>query len=128
MFKTYVDVTTKAKMPDIIKDVIEIDNGWEISTIIYRKDYVRFYFSYPWWHLIDMAMFKKAVRDYEKRIKYYDTTAIPKHLFAQEARPSSEEYKKELTRFAYATVQGDPEGRDGEAITNENGTVVGYKK
>lgn len=127
MFKTCVSITTFGKMPEVVKGVIEANN-WEISTIVSKPDYVRLYFTYKWYQWIRVNKFKQKVKNFEERIIYYDKPDIPGYLFAKETKHYSDQYKEALTRFAYAAVQGDPEGRDGEAITNEKGVVIGYKK
>ena len=101
----------------IAHDIIIQHNGWDIVTTVYRQNYVRFYFSYKWFQYGKVRAFKKAVKNYAKRVTYYDHTAIPKHLFAQETRPSSDKLQEALSEFSYtAAVQGDIRRGDIEDI------------
>lgn len=120
MFKTYVDIPRRDHMYYIAHDIIMQHNGWDIVTTVYRPNYVRFYFTYKWFQYGKVQAFKKEARNYAKRVAYYDHTYIPKYLFAQEARPYSDKFKEAFTRLSYATIQGDPECRNGEIIVNEN--------
>lgn len=128
MFKTCIITSRRPyNTSEIVKKAIE-ENHWDISTIAYKPDHVHIYFSYKWYQSIKVYIFKKEVKDFEERVKYYDKPDIPGYLFTEKVKHSNNLRKEALTRFAYATVQGDPEGRDGEAITNEDGAVIGYKK
>ena len=114
MFKTYVDIPRRDHMYYMVHDIIMQHNGWDIVTTVYRPNYVRFYFTYKWFQYGNVQAFKKEARKYAKQATYYDRTNISKCLFPQGTTYSSEKCKKELTRFSYATVQGDSKGRNVE--------------
>ena len=117
MFKTYIDIPRRDRMHYIVHDIITMRNGWDVITTGYGPNYVRFYFTYKWFQYGKVRAFKKAVKNYAKRVKYYDRTAIPKYLFAQETRPSSDKLQEALTEFSYtAAVQGVIRCGDIEAI------------
>ena len=129
MFKTYIDIPRRDRMYHIAHDIIMQHNGWDIVTTVYRPNYVRFYFSYKWFQYGKVRAFKKAVKNYAKRLTYYDHAYVPKYLFAQETRPSSDKLQKALAEFSYtAAVQGGIRCGDVEAITNDDGVVIGYKR
>lgn len=128
MIKTYIDIPRRDHMYYIVHDIIMQHNGWDIVTTVYRPKYVRFYFTYKWFQYGKVREFKKAVKNYTKRVTYYDRTSIPKYLFAQETRPSSDKFEKALAEFSYtAAVQGGIRCGDIEAIVNDYGIVIGYK-
>ena len=128
MPKTCISVSAVDKAPEIVKGFID-KNGWPISTIITKPDSVRIYFSYKWFQYGEVRKFKTAVKNYAKRVTYYDRTSIPKYLFAQETRQSSDKLQEALTEFSYtAEVQGGIGCGDVEAITNDDGIVIGYKR
>lgn len=128
MPKTCISVSAVGKAQEIVKGFID-KNGWPISTIITKPDSVSIYFSYKWFQYGEVREFKKAVKNYAKRVTYYDRTSIPKYLFAQETRPSSDKLQEALTEFSYtAAVQGGIGCGDVEAITNDDGVVIGYKR
>lgn len=128
MPKTCISVSAVGKAQEIVKGFID-KNGWPISTIITKPDSVSIYFSYKWFQYCEVRKFKKAVKNYAKRVTYYDRTSIPKYLFAQETRPSSDKLQEALTEFSYtAAVQGGIGCGDVEAITNDDGVVIGYKR
>ena len=116
MIKTYIDIPRRDHMYYMVHDIIMQHNGWNIVTTVYRPNYVRFYFTYKWFQYGKVQAFKKEARKYAKRLTYYDRTNISKCLFPQGATYSSEQYKKEIARFSYATVQGNSKGRNVEAI------------
>lgn len=120
MIKTYIDIPRRDHMYYIVHDIIMQHNGWDIVTTVYRPKYVRFYFTYKWFQYRKVQAFKKAVKKYAKRVTYYDRTAVPKYLFAQETRPYSDKLQEAFTRSSYATIQRDPEGRNDETTVNEN--------
>jgi hypothetical protein len=104
-------------------------NGWDVITTVTRPDHIRIYFSYKWFQYGKVQAFKKAVKNYAKRITYYDRTSIPRYLFAQETRPSSDKLQEALAEFSYtAAVQGSIRCGDVEAIVNDDGIVIGYKR
>lgn len=128
MLKTCISVSAVGKAQEIVKGFID-KNGWPISTIITKPDSVRIYFSYKWFQYGEVREFKKAVKNYAKRVTYYDRISIPKYLFAQETRPSSDKLQEALTEFSYtAAVQGSIGCGDVEVITNDDGVVIGYKR
>ena len=129
MFKTYIDIPRRDRMHYIAHDIIMMHNGWDIVTTVYRPNYVRFYFSYKWFQYGKVRAFKKAVKNYAKRVKYYDRTYIPSYVFAQETSPSSDKLQEALAEFSYtAAVQGGIRCGDIEAIVNDDGIVIGYKR
>ena len=129
MFKTYIDISRRNCIYYIVHDIITMRNGWDVITTVTRPDHIRIYFSYKWFQYGKVQAFKKAVKNYAKRVTYYDRTYIPKYLFAQETRPYSNKLQEALAEFSYAAaVQGCIRCRDIEAIVNDDGIVIGYKK
>ena len=107
MFKTYIDIPRRDHMYYIVHDIIMQHNGWDIVTTVYRPNYVRFYFTYKWFQYGKVRAFKKAVKNYAKRVKYYDRTAIPRHVFTQETRTCPDKFEEALEEFANTTlIQG----------------------
>ena len=103
--KTYVDVMWSKSLPEwpyVIMDVIQIDNRWEISAFIPRRNYVRIYFSYRWYQVIDMLMLKRSVKDYEKELRYHDAAEHLRYLLFRQRQVSAEELTKELARLTKA--------------------------
>lgn len=128
MIKTYVDIPRRDYIYYMVHDIITMRNGWDVITAVTRPDNIRIYFSYKWFQYGKVRAFKKAVKNYAKRVTYYDHTSIPKYLFAQETRPSSDKFEKALAEFSNtAAVQGCIRCGDIETITNENSTIIGYK-
>lgn len=122
MFKTCIIVPKVGQAPDIINHILD-DIGWHVDTIIFEPDQVSFYVRYKWFQYGKVRAFKKAVKNYAKRVTYYDRTSIPRYLFAQETISSSDKLQKALAEFSYASaVQGGIRCGDIEAI------VIGYKK
>lgn len=122
MFKTCIIVPRAGQTPDIINHTLDVI-GFHVDTIIYETDQVSFYVSYKWYEYYKVCAFKKAVKNYAKRVKYYDRTSIPRYLFSQETRPSPGKFQKALAEFSYtAAVQGGIRCGDIEAI------VIGYKR
>lgn len=108
MFKTYIDISRRNYIYYMVHDIITMRNGWDVITTVTRPDHIRIYFTYKWFQYGKVRAFKKAVKNYAKRVTYYDSTSIPKYLFAQETRPSSDKFEKALTEFSCtAAVQGD---------------------
>jgi hypothetical protein len=123
MFKTYIDIPRRDYIYYMVHDIITLRNGWDVLTTVYKPHYVRFYFSYKWFQYGKVRAFKKAVKNYAKRVTYYDRTSIPRYLFAQETISSSDKLQKALAEFSYTSaVQGGIRCGDIEAI------VIGYKK
>jgi hypothetical protein len=114
----------------MVHDIIMMRNGWDVITTVTRPDHIRIYFSYKWFQYGKVRAFKKAVKNYAKRVTYYDRTSIPRYLFSQETRPSPDKFqKKALAEFSYAAaVQGGIRCGDIEAIVNDDGIVIGYKR
>nr|DAF75146.1 MAG TPA: hypothetical protein [Caudoviricetes sp.] len=107
MFKTFIDVAIFKKAPEwpyIIRDVIEIDNGWEISAFIPRRKCVRIYFSYRWYQFIDMLMLKRAVKNYEKQYQYFDTSDLLEQFVALRSQLFSENCAKAIAGLANAGI------------------------
>ena len=128
MFKTCISVPRAGQTPDIINHTLDVI-GFHVDTIIYEPDKVSFYVSYKWYEYYKVYTFKKAVKNYAKRVKYYDRTSIPRYLFSPETRPSPDKFQKALAEFSYAAaVQGGIRCGDIEAIVNGDGIVIGYKR
>ena len=128
MLKTYVSVATIGKAPEIVKGFID-KNGWPISTIITKQDSVKIYFSYKWYQYHNVFKVKQAVKRFEKRNKWYYKPNIYADDFTKKTEFSTEQYKKALEEFANTTfIQGGIRFRNVEAITNKDGTIIGYKK
>ena len=128
MLKTYVSVAAIGKAPEIVKGFID-KNGWPISTIITKPDSVRIYFSYKWYQYYNVFKVKQAVKRFEKRNKWYYKPSIYADDFTKKTVFSTEQYKKALEEFANTTfIQGGIRCRNVEAITNKDGTIIGYKK
>ena len=129
MFKTYVDIPKRDHMYYMVHDIITMRNGWDVITTVTRPDHIRIYFSYKWFQYGKVRAFKKAVKNYAKRVTYYDRTYIPRYVFAQKTRQYSDKFEKALAEFSYtAAVQGDIRCGDIEAIVNDDGIVIGYKR
>ena len=128
MLKTYVSVAAIGKAPEIIKGFID-KNGWPISTIITKPDSVKIYFSYKWYQYHNVFKVKQAVKRFEKRNKWYYKPSIYADDFTKKTEFSTEQYKKELEEIADTIdIQGVIRCGDVEAITNDDGVVIGYKR
>ena len=119
MIKTYVDIPRRDHIYYMFHDIITMRDGWDVITTVTRPDHIRIYFSYKWFQYGKVREFKKAVKNYAKRVTYYDRTAIPKYLFTQETRPYSEQCSKSIAGFTDAGIQGYPEDRNGETTVNK---------
>lgn len=108
MFKTYVEVPNIYKTPKIIKDTIEIDRGWDIITIIVRPYTTRIYFSYRWFELSNVFIFKKAVENYVNKLRYQSAADTLNRVLAPKKRVSSEQFAKSISAFAKSGIQGSP--------------------
>lgn len=129
MFKTYIDISRRNDIYYMVHDIITMHNGWDVITTVTRPDHIRIYFSYKWFQYGKVRAFKKAVKNYAKRVTYYDHAYIPRYVFAQETRPSSDKLQEALAEFSYtAAVQGGIRCGDIEAIVNDDGIVIGYKR
>lgn len=123
MFKTYIDIPRLDYIYYTVHDIITMHNSWDVITTVTRQDHIRIYFSYKWFQYSKVQAFKKAVKNYAKRVTYYDRTSIPRYLFAQETISSSDKLQKALAEFSYTSaVQGSIRCGDIEAI------VIGYKR
>ena len=128
MLKTYVSVIAIGKAPEIVKGFID-KNGWPISTIITKPDSVKIYFSYKWYQYHNVFKVKQAVKRFEKRNKWYYKPSIYADDFTKKTEFSTEQYKKSLEEFANTIdIQGVIRCGDVEAITNDDGVVIGYKR
>lgn len=128
MIKTYVSAIAIGKAPEIVKGFID-KNGLPISTIITKPDCVRIYFSYKWYQYHNVFKVKQAVKRFEKRNKWYYKPSIYVDDFTKKTEFSTEQYKKALEEFANTTfIQGGIRCRNVEAITNDDGVVIGYKR
>ena len=128
MLKTYVSVAAIGKAPEIVKGFID-KNVWPIWTIITKQDSVKIYFSYKWYQYHNVFKVKQAVKRFEKRNKWYYKTSIYVDDFTKKTEFSTEQYKKALEEFANTTfIRGGIRCRNVEAITNKDGTIIGYKK
>ena len=128
MLKTYVSVIAIGKAPEIVKGFID-KNGWPISTIITKPDSVKIYFSYKWYQYHNVFKVKQAVKRFEKRNKWYYKPSIYADDFTKKTAFSAEQYKKELEEFTNTIdIQGVIRCGDVEAITNDDGVVIGYKR
>ena len=128
MPKTYISVSSVGKATEIVKGFID-KNGWPISTIITKPDSVRIYFSYKWYQYYNVYMVKQEVKIFEKLNKWHYKPDIYVDDFAKKAEFSAEQYKKELEEFANTIdIQGVIRCGDVEAITNDDGVVIGYKR
>lgn len=128
MLKTYVSVVANGKAPEIVKGFID-KNGWPISTIITKPDSVGIYFYYKWYQYHNVFKVKQAVKRFEKRNKWYYKPDIYVDDFTKKTEFSAEQYKKALEEFANTIViRGGIGCGDVEAITNDDGVVIGYKR
>ena len=128
MPKTYISVSSVGKAPEIVKGFID-KNGWPISTIITKPDSVRIYFSYKWYQYYNVRTVKQEVKRFEKRNKWYYKPSIYADDFTKKTEFSAEQYKKELEEIANTIdIQGVIRCGDVEAITNDDGVVIGYRR
>ena len=127
MLKTCISVAAVGKAPEIVKGFID-KNGWPIYAIITKPDSVRIYFSYKWYQYYNVFKVKQAVKRFEKRNKWHYKPSIYVDDFTKKTACSAEQYKKALAEFDNTIVlQGDIRFGDVEAITNDDGVVIGYK-
>ena len=128
MLKTYVSVAAIGKAPEIVKGFID-KNGWPISTIITKPDSVSIYFSYKWYQYYNVYMVKQEVKRHYKPNRFKKLNKFYVDKFTKKTAFSEEQYKKELEEFANTIdIQGDIRCGDIEAITNDDGVVIGYKR
>ena len=128
MLKTYVSIAAIGKAPEIVKGFID-KNGWPISTIITKPDSVRIYFSYKWYQYYNVCTVKQEVKRFEKLNKWHYKPNIYVDDFTKKTAFSAEQYKKELEELSNKiTFQGVIRSGDVEAITNDDGVVIGYKR
>ena len=130
MPKTCISVSAVGKAPEIVKGFID-KNGWPISTIITKPDSVRIYFSYKWYQYYNVCKVEQAVKRFEKLNKlnkYYYKSDIYVDDFTKKTAFSAEQYKKVCEEFGRTfVIQGGIGCGDVEAITNDDGVVIGYK-
>ena len=130
MPKTCISVSAVGKAPEIVKGFID-KNGWAISTIITKPDSVRIYFSYKWYQYYNVCKVEQAVKRFEKLNKLnkcYYKSDIYVDDFTKKTAFSAEQYKKVLEEFGRTfVIQGGIGCGDVEAITNDDGVVIGYK-
>lgn len=128
MFKTCIIVPRVGQVPDTINHILD-DIGWHVDTIIFEPDQVSFYVRYKWYQYYKVCAFKKAVKRCEELNKYYYKPDIYGKSLSQETRPSPDKFQKALAEFSYAAaVQGGIRCGDIEAIVNDDGIVIGYKR
>ena len=128
MPKTYISVSSVGKAPEIVKGFID-KNGWPISTIITKPDSVSIYFSYKWYQYYNVYMVKQEVKRHYKPNRFKKLNKFYVDDFTKKTALSSEQYKKELEEFTDTIdIQGVIRCRDVEAITNDDGVVIGYKR
>ena len=130
MLKTCISVSAVGKAPEIVKGFID-KNGWPISTIITKPDSVRIYFSYKWYQYYNVCKVEQAVKRFEKLNKLnkcYYKSDIYVDDFTKKTAFSAEQYKKVCEEFGRIfVIQGGIGCGDVEAITNDDGAVIGYK-
>ena len=131
MLKTCINVSAVGKAPEIVKGFID-KNGWPISTIITKPYSVRIYFSYKWYQHHNVCKVEQAVKRFEKLNKLNKWNYKPDIYvddFTKKTAFSEEQYKKELEEFANTIdIQGVIRCGDVEAITNDDGVVIGYRR
>ena len=128
MPKTCISVSAVGKVPEIVKGFID-KNGWPISTIITKPDSVRFYFSYKWYQYYNLCKVEQAVKRFEKLNKWHYKSDIYVDDFTKKTEFSAEQYKKVCEEFGRTfVIQGGIGCGDVEAITNNDGVVIGYKR
>ena len=128
MLKTYVSVIAIGKASEIVKGFID-KNGWPISTIITKPASVSIYFSYKWYQYYNVYMVKQEVKRHYKPNRFKKLNKFYVDDFTKKTALSSEQYKKELEEFTNTIdIQGCIRCGDIEAITNDDGMVIGYKR
>ena len=131
MLKTCINVSAVGKAPEIVKGFID-KNGWPISTIVIKPDSVRFYFYYKWYQYYNVCKVEQAVKRFEKLNKlnkWHYKPDIYVDDFTKKTAFSAEQCKKFLEEFGLTIViQGGIGRGDVEAITNNDGAVIGYKR
>ena len=128
MLKTCISVAAVGKAPEIVKGFID-KYGWPIYAIITKPDSVRIYFSYKWYQYHNVFKIKQVVKRFEKRNKWHYKPSIYADDFTKKTSCSAEQCKKALTEFDNTIVlQGGIGCGDVEAITNDDGVVIGYKR
>ena len=130
MLKTCISVSAVGKAPEIVKGFID-KNGWPISTIITKPYSVRIYFSYKWYQYYNVCKVEQAVKRFEKLNKLnkcYYKSDIYVDDFTKKTAFSADQYKKVCEEFGRTfVIQGGIGCGDVEAITNDDGVVIGYK-
>lgn len=119
---------TNNEFADVVKGfclAMLYDNRIDISTIVTRTFTISIYYKYPLykWHTVQKI--KKKVNEFDYRT--YEQSI--KKCFAWSGKEQATMSEKDLTRFAYSVIQGDPECRNGEVIINKRtNEIIGYKK
>ena len=127
MPKTCISVSAIGKAPEIVKGFID-KNGWPISTIITKPDSVRIYFSYKWYQYYNVCKVEQDVKRFNKLNKCCYKSDIYVDDFTKKTAFSAEQYKKVLEEFGRTfVIQGGIGCGNVEAITNDDGAVIGYK-
>lgn len=128
MIKTCISVTAVGKEPDIVKNMID-EIGFPISTIVIEPERVSIYFSYKWYQYYNVCTVKQEVKRHYKPNRFKKLNKFYVDDFTKKTAFSSEKYKKELEEFANtADIRGGIRCGDVEAITNDDGVVIGYKR
>ena len=128
MPKTYINVSSVGKAPEIVKGFID-KNGCSISTIITKPDSVMIYFSYKWYQYYNVYMVKQEVKRHYKPNRFKKLNKFYVDDFTKKTAFPAEQYKKVLEEFGSTIViQGGIGCGDVEAITNDDGVVIGYKR
>lgn len=101
------------------------DNRIDITTIVTRTFTISIYYKFPWYKWCVVQKIKKKVNKFDSCM--YERSIRKRFVWPEKEQNAMSE--KELTRFAYSVVQGDPECRNGEAIINrQTNEIIGYKK
>ena len=128
MPKTCISVSAVGKAPEIVKGFID-KNEWPISTIITKPDSVRIYFSYKWYQYYNVYMVKQEVKRHYKPNRFKKLNKFYVDDFTKKTAFSAEQYKKVCEEFGRIfVIQGGIGCGDVEAITNDDGVVIGYKR
>lgn len=127
MFKTCISVAAVGKAPDIVKNMID-RMGWPIATIVIELDRVSYYVCYKWYDYFYVNKIKREIRKCEERSRYYYKPDIYGGIFSEAEKRYIEEDRKATTRLVCEAIQKDLKYKNIEAIVNDNGVVIGYKR
>ena len=115
------------KYADITKGFCLImlrDHGLDVSTIVTRTFTISIYYKFSWYKWCTAKKIKKKVDKFD----YCMQRKSIKKRFAWSEKEQATTSEKELTRFAYSVIQGDPECKNGKAIINRRTKeIIGYK-